>query len=48
MTTKKYFGTCHCGEKLQREATGPDDYYICCPRSHNEPDHVCYLEGDRE
>ena len=35
-----------CWEKLVREHSGPDDFYICCP-SHEEG-HTVYLEGDRE
>ena len=46
MTEKQYYGRCHCGELLQRESSGPDEHYICCPLSHNTPGHVCILEGD--
>jgi hypothetical protein len=35
-----------CWLPLVREATGPEDHYICCP-SH-EAGHTVYLEGDRE
>jgi hypothetical protein len=35
-----------CWQKLVREHSGPDDFYICCP-SHEEG-HTVYLEGDRE
>jgi hypothetical protein len=36
-----------CWDLLIRESTGPDDHHICCPKSHYEPGHVCYLEGDQ-
>ena len=37
---------CHCGKHLEREYSGPDDVYVCCPSSHYEEGHICYLEGD--
>lgn len=43
---KPKYGKCHCGMNLIREWSGPDEYYICCPESHYQPGHVCYLEGD--
>lgn len=36
-----------CGSELVREyCPGEMDYYVCCPASHYEPGHTCYLEGD--
>ena len=37
---------CHCGESLQKEYGGPDITYICCPKSHYEEGHICYVDED--
>lgn len=38
------YGRCHCGMILVREYAGPDTYYICCPESHSNPGHVCFID----
>jgi hypothetical protein len=43
---QKTIAYCGCGEQLQKEYSGPDTIYVCCPKSHYEEGHVCYVDGD--